>query len=186
MTNPRRLGFTLIEVLVSMGLFSFVIVAGSVAVTTLLSHQEESYAATRAASLAMRAANLYMQQANAAAGYLPLWNSGNTGFFRLATTPPSNTNSADRWAGGTLNDRKTGGSWYYVNPTTPNAADYDNLLVYLSTEVEETADKEYLSYAYMTVWMGATENYTVTTNTLQRKLRFLGRYVVATKVNRSR
>lgn len=189
-----RSGFTLVEVLAGMGVFVIVVLGGFVAVSQLLSQQSETYARTRAASLAMRAANLYMHALNRSTppSPHPIYTPGNTTqLFILATSPP---NVNDTFIGGDRSDYHNGspsdtrsiGSWYLpsestILPPDPastpyNSGSYEDMIVYLSPPYTES--NEYMRYAYMSIWQVDRASFTLTAGSSVRKLRFLGRYVM--------
>lgn len=185
-----RTAFTLVEVLAGMSVFVVVVLGGFVAVSQLLSHQSETYARTRAASLAMHASNLYMHALNYTSSRStipnphPVFTPGNPSqLFILATSPPTST---DTYIGGTPSDYRSGGSWYLpsgtaVDPDAPDAlpmrsGTYDDMIVYLSQPYTEAG--EYMRYAYMSIWQVDRLSFTLTAGTSVRKLRFLGRYVM--------
>ncbi len=181
-----RTAFTLVEVLAGMSVFVVVVLGGFVAVSQLLSHQSETYARTRAASLAMHASNLYMHALNRASlpSPHPVFTPGDpTQLFIVATSPP---NSSDTYIGGTPSDYLIGGSWYLpsetaILPAAPasmpmRSGTYDDMIVYLSQPYTETG--EYMRYAYMSIWQVDRLSFTLTAGASVRKLRFLGRYVM--------
>lgn len=169
-------GFTLVEVLVSMGVFSIVVITGFAALSQLLAQQSETYARVRAASLAMRAANLYMHALSTTTTPSPHPVHSATDpnqLFIVPVTPPTTT---DTYVGGTPADYRSGGSWYLPSDATLNNGDYDDLMVYLSPPSTEA--NEFMKYAYMTLWMVDRNSFTLNAGTSVRRLKFLGRYTM--------
>jgi hypothetical protein len=187
-----RTAFTLVEVLAGMSVFVVVVLGGFVAVSQLLSHQSETYARTRAASLAMHASNMYMHALNYTSSRTtipsphPVFTPGDPSqLFITVASPPTAT---DTYIGATPSDYRSGGSWYFpsestLGPTNPSSVpmrsgSYDDLMVYLSPS--STESNEYMKYAYMSIWQVDRVSFELTpaSGTVNRKLRFLGRYVM--------
>jgi type II secretory pathway pseudopilin PulG len=171
----KRGGFTLAEVLAAVGIFTLVLLGSFVAIGRILDAQNMTYNKTKAATFAMMLSKMYMSKANAS-GPDPV------GTILTATTRPPG--ASDSYIGGTTADR-TGGTWYLPTDasTEPNCQSYQDMLVYIGGSALESnlPGNESLRYAQVSIWsIGIREDFsTATLNSANRRIRFLGRYVMA-------
>jgi type II secretory pathway pseudopilin PulG len=176
--NRRVGGFTLVEVVVSVGVFSLVLVGGFAAVGTMLNLHRDIYLRTVSASLMMTLGDWRRQQAVTVQS---TWTGSN--ILIAAIQPPTNTTTI--FSGGVPGD-SAGGTWYTVkqnsieSATEYNLTAYSDLIIKKSADTDESPDtsKYHAYYCVFTIWQGNAMEFNTANTKSDRRLRFLGRYVM--------
>lgn len=195
-----RAGFTMVEVVVSIGVFSLVLLVGFAGVGQMLNLQRDVYQRTVAASFIMtlgqwRAQQFQLTMTNPL--LLTEWESSKLLTRIPFANLPKVVNDDTVFAGGTTKDYDLTttitddkfAKWFIVDPSTsetpppPATGKYDlsaysNLIIFKSESTKESVPNgDGMNYVMFSIWQGTRGEFSDTGAT-RRRLRFLGRYVM--------
>lgn len=174
-SNSRNVGFTLIEVVVSIGVFSLILVGGFAAVGSMLNVQRDIYQRTVAASLVMALADWRRTEDAALRA-----NWKNSHILDVAVQTPEPTTVFVGGIPADIPPTFVANNWFTVTTdatdslTMYNLTAYSDLIVYIGPPVADS----FSYHCLVTVWQGTGYEFTDTTLKPARRLRFLGRYVM--------